>query len=51
MSDAPVIAAGDMRKSTTETLTIHDRPTPKEVMETMAKIAKVLKKSVDYFLE
>lgn len=44
MSDAHVIAAGDMRKSHSDTFTIHDRPTPKEVVDTMAKIAKFLTK-------
>lgn len=44
MSDAPVVAAGDLRKSLSETITIHDRPTPKELVDTMAKIAKFLTK-------
>lgn len=44
MSDAPVIATQDVRKSHSETFTIHDRPTPKEVIETMAKMAKFLNK-------
>ena len=44
MSDAPVIAAADTRKSHSETFTIHDRPTPKEVIETMARMSKFLNK-------
>ena len=45
MSDTPVMpAAPDPRKGYSETFIIHDRPTSKEVIETMAHIAKFLNK-------
>src|SRR5665213_3906588 len=44
MSEGPIIAAAALRKEHSETFTIHDRPTPKEVIDTMAKMAKFLNK-------